>query len=98
MTGQDSRFSSEDLADIAAALIEGADRLPETCSYARALGGLLETIPGGLAGLFRNLTSRDARALKAGHLRTLFSVSRDRFEGQWANHIKNELTAFLATA
>lgn len=91
-------LSLDEIADTASALVEGAERLPETTSYARALNGLLETIPGGLGALSKKLTARDARALKAGRLRTLISISRERFEAQWANRAKSELASFLAAA
>jgi len=69
--------------EIAAALIDGRERLPGTFGYARALSGLLETFPGGLEELSKTLTARDLRRLKSGELRAAISVPRERFEAQW---------------
>lgn len=77
----------EELGTVVEALAAGWERLPGTVGYARALAGIVEAFPGGLKELARYLPARVERNLKAGNLRTLMSVPKNRFEEQWARKV-----------
>lgn len=74
----------DDLGDVVRYLIDGWQRLKGPVGYARALTGILEAFPGGLTKLAGAIPGRDVRILKAGPLRALCSIPRERFEAQWA--------------
>ncbi len=81
-------LTTENIGEIATALVEGWVRLEktkvETHGYARALCGILDHFPGGMSELSKYLPSSASRALKSGPLRSLCSIPRERFEKQWA--------------
>lgn len=82
--------NGEDLSEIVQALLNGWERLKGPVGYARALTGIIETFPGGLAKLSAFLPAKDARTLKSGPLRALCSIPRPRFEAQWASYWKRD--------
>ena len=69
-----STLTAQDRVDIQA-LVTG---------YARALCGIIDEFPGGLNELKLYIPARSLRILKAGQLRQLCSIPRERFEGHWA--------------
>jgi hypothetical protein len=85
------------VAEVAEALVLGWERLggaskdpgSAPVGYVRALAGMLEAFPGGLSRLSQSLPAKTTRILKAGTLRALLSVSRKRFEDQWAHMALN---------
>jgi hypothetical protein len=74
-----------DLGEIAEALLEGLARTPGSIGYTRALAGLESQMRGGAKALQDLVPASKARELKSGELRRLISVSRERFEAQWAS-------------
>ncbi len=83
-------LSAEEKAGVAAALIEGWDRLKGVPQgYARALAGLESAFPGGPAAFQRLLPARWGRILKAGKLRAQVAVSSGAFEAGFAKRALN---------
>lgn len=81
---------AEEVAEIVEALTAGWEKLKGnegaliTYAYPRAVAGLLEAFPGGMAALCQLLPARVERNLKSGLFHSLCSVSRARFEEQWS--------------
>lgn len=84
---------AEDVGEVVRALLDGLPRLPGTVGYARALAGIQERFPGGFEELRRVITAKDARELRAGPLRALCSVSKERFEAQWSKSVRTSARA-----
>jgi hypothetical protein len=88
-------FLPEEVAEVAVQLIAGWEKLPGTVGYARALAGIEQGFAGGLNRLVQYMPSRVAKTLKTGALRRLCTVSRERFENQWAQSAIAECTSPL---
>jgi hypothetical protein len=58
----------------------GPEAPPAPVGYARALAGILDAFPGGMAALSKLIPARVERDLKSGPLRVLISVPQARFE------------------
>ena len=82
--GKHPGISAEEVGEVTEALVAGWEKLQPAVGYARALAGILESFPGGLNKLCQYIPARVARILKAGELRALCIVPRNRFEEQWA--------------
>lgn len=77
-------LTGPELGQVVSALLDGMSREVSGTGYPRALAGILETVPGGMAALARHIPSSAARTLKSGALRQAVSVPRERFEARWA--------------
>jgi hypothetical protein len=79
-------LAPEEIAETVIALVVGWERLGKTpgapvpVGYPRALAGILEAFPGGMAALGKLLPARVERDLRSGPLRVLISVAQSRFE------------------
>lgn len=80
---QNPQLSEFELGEITEALFDGWVYLENTVGYARALAGMEAGIKGGLSQLCKLVPSKMAKQLSAGKLRTLTSISQQRFENQW---------------
>jgi hypothetical protein len=58
----------------------GPAAAPAPVGYARALAGILDAFPGGMAALSKLIPARVERDLKSGPLRVLIAVPQRRFE------------------
>ena len=80
---QSPHLTEFDLGEITEALFDGWVYLENTVGYARALVGMEMGIRGGLSQLCKLVPSKMAKQLASGKLRTLTSISQNRFESQW---------------
>ena len=82
-------LSPEETAQVAGLLIEGWEWLLKqgegkpTFGYARAVRGIIDRFPGGESGLCRHLPSGNAKLIRAGLFRKLWTGERTRFEDGW---------------
>jgi hypothetical protein len=80
----------EELADLVEALytgwekLKGSDGKTITYAYPRAVAGILEAVPGGIATLAPLLPLHIERNLRSGLFHSLFAVSESRFREQSA--------------
>lgn len=74
----------EEVGEVAEALIIGWEKTPGSFGYPRALRGIEENFPGGQRALLDYLPASKGRILKAGPLRSLCIIPRERFEKQFA--------------
>jgi hypothetical protein len=86
-------LTAKDTGEIIEALVAGWEKMQvpnestgkTPVGYARALSGLIEHYRGGFSAVSKLVPARVERVLKAGPLRSQMSVSRKRFEDQWAS-------------
>ncbi|MBS1962152.1 MAG: hypothetical protein JST04_08050 [Bdellovibrionales bacterium] len=88
--GSHAGIRPEEVAAIVDALYTGWEKLKGptgtvvTHAYPRAVAGILEAFPGGLAALAPLLPARVERNLRSGLFHGLVSVGAARFHEQWA--------------
>lgn len=81
-------LSSEEVAEVAAALIEGFEKLSSPkiplYGYARALGGIQRAFRGGPARILDHLPARAGKTLTKGLIPEINRLNPAAFEAQWA--------------
>jgi hypothetical protein len=87
LLARDRDLEGRDLSEIITALIKGLERVPGSIAYGRALAGMASAFPNGFREFAKFLPVKLAKELEAGPVRSLASISRERFENEWAGFV-----------